>query len=192
MEEERYPLILDGRQAGEVTVTRAGGWTVFRARCTGASGIVRISVYGGGREGYLGVLAPEEDAMTLCRRMSRSALRDFPSPIEYAGRAGQPCTDEAAPEEAAPEAPEETTAPAPAEPPAEQAREAEAESPPELADAYWYASPDGALVCFDGRENLIALPAGDERIPAGGGGWPRSIEGRDYIIFRTENGRLIR
>ena len=56
----------------------------------------------------------------------------------------------------------------------------------------WYASPDGALVCFDGERNLIALPAGDVRIPAGGGGWQRTIEGKDYVVFRTKNGRLLR
>ena len=64
--------------------------------------------------------------------------------------------------------------------------------PQPLEDNYWYASPDGALVCFDGERNLIALPVGDPRIPEGGGGWTQSIEGRDYVVYRTKDGRLIR
>ena len=66
------------------------------------------------------------------------------------------------------------------------------ETPPELEDVYWYASPDGALVCFDGEHNLIALPAGDARIPDGPGGWPKTIEGKNYVVYRTKDGRLIR
>ena len=69
---------------------------------------------------------------------------------------------------------------------------AQTEAPPGIEDLYWYASPDGALVCFDGTENLIALPLGDARIPGGGGGWRKRIEGRDYIVYRTKDGRLLR
>lgn len=197
MEQETYPLILDGAPAGEVAVRRTGGWTFFDVRCTGASGIVRVSVYGGGREGYLGVLAPEGEGMALHRRMSRMDLRDFPERIAYAGRAGQPCGEPPAqdvpdlpePEEslAAAAAPEEEAESAPASQDAQPESEA-----PALEDVYWYASPDGALVAFDGGHNLIALPAGDARIPDGPGGWPRSIEGQDYVVYRTKDGRLIR
>ena len=70
---ETYPLILDGAQAGTVTVRREGGWTVFDVQCAAAEGVKRVSVYGGGAEGYLGVLAPEDGALTLHRRFSRSA-----------------------------------------------------------------------------------------------------------------------
>lgn len=178
--EGRYPLLLDGERAGELTVTAEGGWTVFIVRCERASGLVRVSVYGAGREGYLGVLAPEGEGLTLRRRLSRSALRDFPPEIEYAGRAGQPLPQ---PE---PEMPLETES---GEAPSPEQEEKET-APPDEADLYWYATTDGALVSFDGKENRIALPVGDERIPAGGGGEAETIEGRDYVVFRTKNGRI--
>ena len=186
---EAYPLILDGREAGEVRVTREGGWTVFEAVCAAVEGIVRISVYGEGREGYLGVLTPDGEGLSLSRRFSRSALSGFPARIEFAARAGMPC--EAPPEPEPPEA--EAPAPQPEEAPITPPEPPETEqTPPGLEDVYWYASPDGALVCFDGDHNLIALPLGDARIPEGPGGWPKTVEGRDYIVYRTKDGRLLR
>ena len=190
MEQGVYPLLLDGERAGEVRVSAEGAWTVFSVDCAMRPDIVRVSVYGKGREGYLGVLAPEGERLTLCRRFSRSALREFPAQIEYAAMAGAPIVRED------PAAPPEGPAPAgcgdpaaPTEP--EDSPEEKDASPPGIEDLYWYASPDGALVCFDGTENLIALPRGDGRIPAGGGGWQKTIEGRAYVVFRTRDGRLL-
>lgn len=198
MEQGVYPLLLDGERAGEVRVSAEGAWTVFSVDCAMRPGIVRVSVYGAGREGYLGVLAPEGDRLTLCRRLSPGSLRDFPGQIEYAGRAGQP-TAAPEPEPACAMPAPEPEPPVPAErgdPGAPQAEEPpppeeKEEAPPGIEDLYWYASPDGALVCFDGTENLIALPSGDGRIPAGGGGWQKTIEGRAYVVFRTRDGRLL-
>ena len=202
MEAEIYPLILDGTKAGEVAVRREGGWTVFDVRCVMLPDVVRVSVYGGEREGYLGVLAPEGDQLTLHRRLSRSALRDFPSPIETAGRSGRggsAATEAAETEPAAEPQPEaaaseetEETAPQAADNSGTLHEDGNEEAPPQIEDVYWYASPDGALVCFDGTHNLIALPVGDQRIPEGPGGWPQEIEGREYIVYRTKNGRLLR
>ena len=221
---EHYPLSLDGAEAGTLTVSAEGGWTWFEARCAAVPGIVRLSVYGEGREGYLGVPAPEGEGLFLRRRFSRSELKAFPQRIEYAARAGQPLAkaptpeadtpteSEPAQEEAPPAMPEpaqeeappampepaqEEAPPAVPEPAQEEAppavpEPAQEDAPPALEDVYWYASPDGALVCFDGERNLIALPTGDERIPSGPGGWPRTIEGREYVIYRTKDGRLVR
>ena len=75
MEQGVYPLLLDGERAGEVRVSAEGAWTVFNVKSAMRPGIVRISVYGDGREGYLGVLAPEGEGLTLCRRLSPGALR---------------------------------------------------------------------------------------------------------------------
>ena len=189
--EERYPLMIDGTQTGEVTLRKEGGWTVVDVRCAPLDGIVRVSVYGEAREGYLGVLAPEGEGLALHRRLSRSALREFPAQITHAGRAGEPCPEETEAETPPVDAaPEEEKAPEP-KTEAEGAPPENEEAPP-LEDVGWYASPDGALVCFDGEQNLIALPVGDARIPAGGGGWQRTIEEKDYVVFRTKNGRLLR
>lgn len=211
---ETYPLILDGAETGTVTMEREGGWTLFAVRSAMQPGIVRVSVYGEGREGYLGVLAPEGDALALRRRVSRSEMRAFPAVIAYAARAGHPVTawepetdqdpagGEAQPPEEGPDC-DAADGEAPPEPekependapprPVPEAAQAGAEEMPLPEDVYWYASPDGALVCFDGERNLIALPEGDERIPEGIGGRRQIIEGRDYIVYRTKDGRLLR
>ena len=60
-----------------------------------------------------------------------------------------------------------------------------------MEDLCWYASPDGALVCFDGVHSLIALPPADERVPQGIPGQPRQIEGRNYLVYVTTNGRIV-
>ena len=175
--EGTYPLLLDGAQAGEVRVSAQGAWTVFEARCAMVPGIVRISVYGEGREGYLGVLVPEGEGLTLRRKLSRSELREFPAAIAYAGRAGEP---QSPPEpDPAPVGRDAHIAP-PAETPPEP------ETPPEDSDLYWYATTDGALTAFDGEQNLLALPEGDARIPADGCGQPRTIDGWDYVVFRKK------
>lgn len=263
---ETYPIIIDGALAGKLTVDRQGPRTAFDAECAMRPDLLRISVYGGGREGYLGLLAPEGERLTLHRLFSRSQLRDFPQEIERVERAGLPPeVPDAAAEAGEPEAPAEQREPeaAPAQeasegvqrsktamekdsaelcPEPERAAEPDAqerspetmpesdvqepcpepESPPEPdtpkscpdpeskpepqpAEASaareqantpeeepldWFASPDGALVCFDGVHSLIALPLGDERIPAGVPGERREIEGREYLVYRTRDGRL--
>lgn len=196
MEQGIYPLLLDGERAGEVRVSAEGAWTVFNVKSAMRPGIVRVSVYGDGREGYLGVLAPEGEALALCRRLSPGALRAFPGRIEYAGRAGAPGAKAAPENPPEPACEEEAPQAEPAEEPQAETEEpqpeAQTEAPPGIEDLYWYASPDGALVCFDGTENLIALPLGDARIPGGGGGWRKRIEGREYMVYRTKDGRLVR
>ncbi|MBR6096106.1 MAG: hypothetical protein IKP82_04040 [Oscillospiraceae bacterium] len=250
---ETYPIIIDGALAGKLTVDRQGPRTAFDAECAMRPDLLRISVYGGGREGYLGLLAPEGEHLTLHRLFSRSQLRDFPQEIERVERAGLPPeVPDAAAEAGEPEVPAEQREPeaAPAQeasegvqmsktamekeapepcPEPERAAEPdvqepgpEPESPPEPdtpkscpnpeskpepqpADVRaareqastpeeepldWFASPDGALVCFDGVHSLIALPLGDERIPAGVPGEQREIEGREYLVYRTRDGRL--
>ena len=205
MEEGTHPIVFDSAVVGKLTVSRQGPRTVFDAWCRPMEGIVRISVYGGGREGCLGVLAPEGDGLTLRRRFSRAELQGFPQVIERVGRAGEPAYPEGAacplPQAEAPEPPEietvsepEQTAEAAAQPDSDCAADTEtapAAVPEDAAGLNWYASPDGALVCFDGTHNLIALPEGDERIPAGKTAQRRSIEGKDYLVYITIDGRIV-
>ena len=182
-----YPVMIDGELRGKLTVHTVGTAAVFDAECRFLPGIVRISVYGDGGEGYLGVLAPEGDGLGLHKKLSRTAMRDFPRKIEAADRAGQGGRRaDTGPDE--PTA-EECAVPNPAEEPAVPAP-AEAAVPEGTDGLYWYSSPDGALVCFDGERNLIALPPADPRNP-GQGGVLRCVEGRDYLVYRTKNGRLI-
>ena len=151
--EGTYPLLIDGRESGELRVTRRGALTLFEAEAEDGGGILRLSVYGGGREGYLGVMSPSgEGRIALRRQLSRAALRDFPEQIEYAAPAG--------------------AAPAVTEP----------DEGPE-GGLIWYSSPDGTLSAHDGRRLLVALPADDARVPAWAGDVVRDINGRKYVVF---------
>lgn len=167
--EGKYPLLIDGRESGELRVTRRGALTLFEAEAEDGGGILRLSVYGGGREGYLGVMSPSgEGRVALRRQLSRAALRDFPEQIEYAAPAG------AAPAVTEPEpGPESESAPEP-EPGPDEGPE---------GGLIWYSSPDGTLSAHDGRRLLVALPADDARVPAWAGDVVRSINGRKYVVF---------
>ena len=196
--EGTYPVIIDGALVGSLNITACGAKTLFMVETRRLPGIVRVSVYGGGREGYLGVLAPEGEGLALKKSLSRIAMREFPERIDSVERAGLLEEHRRALEEAGECCQKQPKAePAPKTAPAET--EATTETPlPELPagraeeELYWYASTDGALIRFDGQQNLIALPLDDPRIPEGGGGQRRSVEGREYMVFRTKNGRLIR
>ncbi len=215
---ETYPIVIDEALAGKLTVDRQGPRTVFEADCRMLPGLVRLSVYGGGLEGYLGVLAPEGDKLRLRKTLSRTQMRGFPQEIESVERAG--LAREAEPEPAKPAEPilmqtaeppppcEAGEAPAPAviaaeapppEPEPDDCTDAGAEehcprteAEEDVEELSWYSSPDGALVCFDGSENLIALPLGDTRIPADIPGQRRTVEGREYLVYRTRSGRIVR
>ena len=62
---DTWPLILDGVECGTVTAQRSGAYTVFTARALYSGPLRRISLYGGGAEGSLGVFAPDGDEVTL-------------------------------------------------------------------------------------------------------------------------------
>lgn len=83
-----YPIMIDGRKTGELRVSRDGLFWDFRAESGMLDGLVRLSVYGEDGEGYLGVMAPEGDGLYLEKKLSRSALANFPKSIEHAGRSG--------------------------------------------------------------------------------------------------------
>ena len=196
--EGTYPIMIDGELAGKLTVTAQGVRTVFDAVCRPLAGIVRISVYGGGREGALGVLAPDGERFGLHKALSRTELKAFPAEIESVERSGlqRPAIPEAAAEpdaELVPEESPELPAPVPEEPTPEEQPQEDEETPKaeEDDDLFWYSSPDGALVCFDGTRSLIALPVGDARIPEGFGGERRIVEGREYLVYKTKNGKIV-
>ena len=86
---ETYPVLLCGEKKGTLTVSREGLTTRFDAKCEDPGTLVRLSVYGGGKEGYLGVMTPENGVLTLHRRLTRAALAAFPAEIEFAAEAGR-------------------------------------------------------------------------------------------------------
>lgn len=84
-----YPIMADGRRIGTLKVYRQGLYTVYTARAEARKELLRLSVYGQGREGRLGLMQPEGGGLYLERRLSNAAQRDFPKRIEYAGRSGE-------------------------------------------------------------------------------------------------------
>lgn len=164
--EGSWPVMFGGREIGSLQAYARGAMTVFEAEAADPGGVLRLSVYGGGREGYLGVMSPAgEGRVALRRSLSRAVLRGFPERIEYAAPSG----------EAAP-------APEPEKPAPEPVSKPEPEPEPEDG-LIWYSSPDGTLSAHDGRRLLVALPADDARVPAWAGDVVRYINGRKYVVF---------
>lgn len=85
-----YPIIIDGRETGEVSVTREGLFWCFNAKSEMFQDIVRLSVFGEDGEGYLGVMSPENDTLTLHKKLSRTTLASFPKSIDHCGKKGEP------------------------------------------------------------------------------------------------------
>ncbi|MGI5986399.1 MAG: hypothetical protein ACOX7O_11225, partial [Oscillospiraceae bacterium] len=54
-----YPIIFDDMTVGEIAITREGLFWTFAAKCEMRDEIVRLSVFGDGEEGYLGVMEPD-------------------------------------------------------------------------------------------------------------------------------------
>ena len=177
-----YPLLIDGERSGSLTVSVDGLFTVFEAAAGPQDALVRISVYGGGEEGYLGVMQPWSGGLYLRRRFSRGEMRRMPSVIEYAAPAGM-CgpvtgsngkdmpTDERSDPDGAQSPCRTASAPAPEALPAS--------CPDELL---WFARPDGTLTAFDGKSSIVALPAALRREAPGA--VLRMINGRIYMLFR--------
>lgn len=164
--EESWPVMFGGREIGSLRAHARGAMTVFEAEASDPGGVLRLSVYGGGREGYLGVMSPAgEGRVALRRSLSRAVLRDLPERIEYAAPSG-----------------EAVPAPEPEKPAPEPVSEPEPEPEPEDG-LIWYSSPDGTLSAHDGRRLLVALPADDARVPAWAGDVVRYINGRKYVVF---------
>lgn len=81
---ENYPIIIKNETVGQISVFSEGAKTHFSADCKMLDGIIRLSVFGEGKVGYLGVLVPKGDRLYLRKSFSRSEMKDFPQKIEYA------------------------------------------------------------------------------------------------------------
>lgn len=83
-----YPIVIDDRETGTINVAHEGLFWCFEATSELSGDIVRLSVYGDGGEGYLGVMEPRDGQLRLKKRLSRSAVSSFPCPITHGGRQG--------------------------------------------------------------------------------------------------------
>ncbi len=174
-----YPITINGEKCGELTVSKEGAYTRFVADCVSFGGVIRLSVYGGGVEGYLGVPMPVEGRLHLDKRLSPASMRSFPKAIERCTLAGEKPKPEAAPPQVC------VSEPAPAQAP-EKIPEEPCEKRENSDDTFWYATTDGALVSREGEREMVALPPEDERVPKDFPGQPRIIDGKEYLVYITK------
>ena len=182
---ETYPVLLDGVVKGNLTVTKDGLVTVFSARCEDPGHLVRLSVYGGGREGYLGVMSPEKGALCLHRKMSRTAMADFPPVVEYAAEAGRALpSQEPPPERACP-----PTRPGCATIPNISGRRCvPRRTEPEEAGLLWYPTGDGKLYTVWQGHAYQAVPLAPHGQPLQGLVEKRTVQGVEYAVYELVDG----
>ena len=180
-----YPLIIDGNDAGTLSVSEEGLYTCFEARAGAHDGLVRLWVCGGGECAYLGVMQPWSGGLYLRRRLSRSERKSFPAQIEYASDKGNESLHNL--NGSAIKADIEHVVPAASSHNVESASSTPscpfpADIPEDALSLQWFSRRDGTLVSFDGISCLIALPAelrhADRRAVI------REIAGRKYMVFR--------
>lgn len=159
-----YPLMVEGQELGRLSVEKQGLFTVFEAHSSMREGLLRLSVYGEGREAYLGLMQPWSGGLFLRRKLSRAQLKDFPENIEYAAPAGLAISENKAAKVPGPETPEP--------------------APQVISDntLTWFRRCDGSLVSHDGKSCIVALPA--KLREASPRAVLREIDGLCYMLFR--------
>lgn len=191
---ETYPVLINGEKKGTLTVSREGLTTRFDAKCEDPGTLVRLSVYGGGKEGYLGVMTPENGVLTLHRRLTRAALAAFPAEIELAAEAGRNTSaPERRPEsERPPEKRAETAAPVQTTPAQPVAMQNTAPKPRERAgDIVWRDAGDGSLYTVYKNQPYRAIPMAAWGLPTERMVEKRTIHGVEYAIFALKDGRIL-
>lgn len=190
---ETYPVLINGEKKGTLTVSREGLTTRFDAKCEDPGTLVRLSVYGGGREGYLGVMTPENGALTLHRKLTRAALAAFPAEIEFAAEAGRKtAAPERKPESGRP--PEKRTEAAPAQPAPAQPVPMQNTGPKpreHAGDIVWRDAGDGSLYTVYKNQPYRAIPMAAWGLPTERMVEKRTINGVEYAIFALRDGRIL-
>jgi len=184
---EKIPIRLDGAVKGTLTVSREGLITLFEARCEDPGRLVRLSVYGGGKEGYLGVMSPDRGTLQLTRRISRAGMTGFPVQIEYAAEAGQAALPpETEPTEAPPA---KTPVPPPrrnyATIPHVNARRCPRQevSGQEEQGLLWYPTGDGSLYTVWQGRAYQAIPMAPYGLSVRQMIEKRTIQGVEYAVY---------
>ncbi|MGI5977833.1 MAG: hypothetical protein ACOX68_09080 [Candidatus Limivicinus sp.] len=183
-----YPLIISGSTCGELKVRKEGLFTVFEASAPYRDELLRISVYGDGREACLGLMEPRGNKLYIRRKLSRLDMQDFPRNIEYAAPRGLLPECSAADDEAGDDALSRETdiniIPAAADEPEEEpeAKSDGVTSDDSGSEQLWFSQGDGTLFGTADGQRYIALPAQLRKNTAG----PRlkNICGRIYMLFK--------
>lgn len=151
-----YPFYYKGKQRGILTLTRSGIYTALRIEADGIDEkILRVSVFGEGRECSLGVAESRDGHMLFEKKLSRNSMKELPR-IEYAAESNGRID-------------------APAE-------KQNAADKTENGGLVWKKRADGSLIANDGVSDIIALPAEIRTCTAKCR--IKIIEGRGYMLFR--------
>lgn len=181
-----HDVIINGARRGILREERDGLFTVLEATVFNGDELVRLAVYGGGQEGYLGVMQPWNGGLYLRRRLSRRERETLPKTIEYAaplGEAHGSANDEDEETLTEEETPNHNEADCSAEGNDEVCENHATESE-DGEELIWFSRPDGTLTAFDGKRSIIALPTELRRAESGVGTVLREINGRQYMLFR--------
>ena len=186
---ETYPVLINGEKKGTLTVSREGLTTRFDAKCEDPGTLVRLSVYGGGKEGYLGVMTPENGVLTLHRKLTRAALAAFPAEIEFAAEAGRKT---AAPEQKPENEMAQEKKPETAAPGQTAAVPGAAPKPRErTGDVLWRDAGDGSLFTVYKNQPYRAIPMAAWGLPTERMVEKRTINGVEYAIFALKDGKIV-
>lgn len=189
------PIKIDGRETGRLSIRQEGPYTVFEGRSEDPGRLLRLSVYGGGQEGKLGVMMPEKGTLGIRKKLSRAELRNFPERIDYAGESGARLTPPPPP----PPSPPEPASPPPTPPAPRPAPETSPPAPPSPppperpecgGDLLWYSAGDGSLYTSWEGKRYRAIPAAAHGLPESRIVEKRRIEGVEYAVFETEGAIL--
>ena len=85
-----YPFYYSGKRSGTLSVSQSGVYTLFRVNAENiGEKMLRVSVYGDGKEYCLGVAEVRERKLYFEKKLSRNCMKGLPQNIEYAAQSGE-------------------------------------------------------------------------------------------------------
>jgi len=89
-----YPFYYKGKLSGTFSVTESGIFSILRAEGENIDEkILRLSVYGEGKEYYLGIADVKNGEVRFEKKLSRSEMKNLPKVIEYAAESDHRTTE---------------------------------------------------------------------------------------------------
>lgn len=157
----QYPVIIDGKNCGKLTVSQKGLKYSFEATAKlDTSEIIRLSIYGGEKSAYLGVMQPKGNVLWLYRELSRAELANLPEKIDYVSN----------------------------QKPQSQTKK-QVQKPSSSDDLVWRKNPVGLLWTVQNGKNLCAIPKHFGIAAYGEELKPREIEGVVHRVFVVKNSK---
>ncbi len=80
----KYPVYIQGKECGELSISKEGLYTYITADCEMREGIIRLSIFGEGKSVKFGTLCPKNERLHLKKRYSDNEMRCLPKGIDYA------------------------------------------------------------------------------------------------------------